>query len=124
MGTSLCSTCATSTVGGGIDPEVLPPHPMLEEITSPRTSLCAHFAEHVLDSRFNSIAMLASPKVLSENDWIENRLHFAEFGISNPRVVPRESYNSTAFDTMNLRAESEGLLWQARLPDTVQLDSM
>lgn len=35
-----------------------------------------------------------------------------------------ESYNPTAFDTMSLRAEFEALLWQARMPGTVQGNSM
>jgi hypothetical protein len=39
---------------------------MLEEIRSPRTSLCPHFVKLLLGSRINSIAMLASPKVLSQ----------------------------------------------------------
>jgi hypothetical protein len=39
------------------------------------------------------------------------------------RLAP-ESYNPTAFDTMSLRAEFEALLWQARMPGTVQGDSM
>jgi hypothetical protein len=35
---------------------------MLEEMTSPRTTLCPHFVKRFLGSRINSIAMLASPK--------------------------------------------------------------
>jgi hypothetical protein len=85
---------------------------MVEEITSPRASLCAHFVKDVFDSC--CVAMLASrQKCFRKKSFGRNMLALAEnhsIWDSDFGSRLRESYNSTASDTTNSRAESEELL--------------